>query len=169
MHAVAGDELPKMHAQLVVGIGGNVVKLVHGNQPVVELLDPVFIDGKAKRRVCADQHLVAALKKRPDSLDLTAVVGAGRVAEVPFRLHAPVGPKAEPRQRLIVEARADGLFRHDDDRLLEALILKFVERDKHERAALARRGRRLDEQVLFTALFVGALLHRPHTKRVRFR
>ena len=38
MHAVAGDELAKMQAELVVGVGGNVVKLVHGDQPVVELL-----------------------------------------------------------------------------------------------------------------------------------
>ena len=114
----------------------------------------------------ADQHLVAALKKRPNGLDLSAVVPAGRVAEVPFWLHAPVGPKAELRQRLVVEARADGFFRHDDDRLLKPLILEFVERDEHERAALARRGRRLDKQVLLAALFVGALLHRPHAERV---
>ena len=107
----------------------------------------------------ADQHLVGALKKRADGLDLSAVVAAGRVAEIPFRLHAPVGPKAELGQRLVVEARADGFLRHDDDRLLEPLILQLVERDEHERAALARRGRRLDKQVLLAALFVGALLH----------
>ncbi len=57
-------------------------------------------------------------------------------------------------------------LRHDDDRLLEPLIVELVEGDEHERAALARGRRRLDEQVLLAALLVGALLHRPHAKRV---
>ena len=114
----------------------------------------------------ADQHLVGAFKKRSDGLDLAAVVIAGRVAEIPFRLHAPVRPKAELGQRLVVEARADGFLRHDDDRLLKPLVVQLVERDEHERAALARRGRRLDEQVLLAPLLVGALLHRPHAERV---
>jgi len=35
----------------------------------------------------ADQHLVSALKKSPDSFNFSAVVAAGRVAEVPFRFH----------------------------------------------------------------------------------
>jgi len=61
------------------------LKLVHGNQTVVEPLHAIFIDGKAKCRVRADQHLVAAFKKSPNSFDFSAVVGAGRIAEVPFR------------------------------------------------------------------------------------
>jgi hypothetical protein len=56
----------------------------------------------------ADQHLVAAGQERANRFDLAAVVVAGRVAEVPLRLDAPVGPEAELGQRLVVEARADG-------------------------------------------------------------
>ena len=121
---VAGDELAEMLAELVVGVGGDVVELVHGDQPVVERLDAELVDGEAEGRVGADQHLVVALEERADRLDLAAVVRAGRVAEIPFRLDRPVGPEAELGQRLVVEARADGLLRHDDDRLLEALVLR---------------------------------------------
>jgi len=42
-----------------------------------------------------------------------------------------------------MDARTDGFFRHDDDRLLNPLILEFVERDEHKGTTLARRGRRL--------------------------
>ena len=108
MHLVAGDELAEMQAELVVGIGGDVVELVHRDQPVVERLDAELVDGEAEGRVGADQHLVVAFEKRADRIDLAAIVRAGRVAEVPFRLDAPVGPEAVFRQRLVVEARADG-------------------------------------------------------------
>src|SRR5215469_3708614 len=66
-----------------------------------------------------------------------------------------------------LKTRADGLLGHDDDGLLQALILQLVERDKHERTALAGRGRGLNEQVLLAPLLIGALLRGPHTKRVR--
>ena len=114
----------KMQAELVVGIGGNVVKLVHGDQPIIERFHADTLHGEAERGVRADQHLVAAFKKRSDRFHLAAVVVAGRVAEIPFRLHAPVRPEAELGQRLIVEAGADGFLRHDDDRLLESLVLR---------------------------------------------
>src|ERR1700733_4173765 len=116
------------------------MELVHCDQPVVEPFHAVLIDCEAERRVSADQHLVAALKKRPNRLDLSAVVLAGRVAEVPFWLYAPVGPKSKIRERLIVEARADGLFRHNDDCLLDPLVLDLIEGDEHERTALAGCG-----------------------------
>ena len=85
----------EMQAELVVGIGGDVVKLVHRDQPVVERLDAELVDGEAEGRMGADQHLVAAFEEGADRIDLAAVVRAGRVAEVPFRLHLPVGPEAE--------------------------------------------------------------------------
>ena len=44
--------------------------------------------------------------------------------------------------------------------------MELVEGDEHERPALARSGRRLDQQILLAALLVGALLHRPHAKRI---
>ena len=67
MHLVARDELPEMLAQLVVGIGRNVVELVHRDQPVVERLDAELIDGEAEGRVGADQHLVVAFEERADA------------------------------------------------------------------------------------------------------
>src|SRR5262245_35815674 len=113
----------------------------------------------------ADQNLVTTFEERTERIDLTAL-RTRSVAKVPFRLNGPVGPKAELAQRLVGEARADGFLRHHDDRLLASLIVKLVERDEHERAAFPRRGWRLDQQVLLTPLFVGALLHRPHAKLV---
>ena len=95
--AITCDELPKMRAELVVRVGRDVVELIDGDQAVVELLNAVRIDREAERRVGADQHLVVAFEERADRLDLAAVVIAGRVAEVPFRLNVPVGPEAEPR------------------------------------------------------------------------
>ena len=107
MGAVAGYELAEMRAQLVVGVGGDVVEFVDGNQPVVESLDAVLIDGEAKRRVRADQHLVITRQEYPDGLDLPAIVTAWRVAEVPLRVDAPICPEAELRERLVHEGAAD--------------------------------------------------------------
>ena len=94
MHAVAGDELAEMQAELVVGIGRDVVELVHGDQPVVERLDAEPVHGEAEGRMGADQHLVVAFEKRPDRIDLAAIVRAGRVAEVPFRRDASSRPRS---------------------------------------------------------------------------
>ena len=120
-----------MLAELVVGVGRDMVELVHRDQPVVERLDAELVDGEAEGRMGADQHLVAAGEKRADSIDLAAIVAARRVAEIPFRLDDPIRPKAILGQRLVVETRADRLFRHDDDGLLQPLICELVERDEH--------------------------------------
>ncbi len=160
---------PEMQAELVVGIGGDVVELVHRDQPVVERLHPEPVDGEAEGGVGADQHFVGAVQERADRIDLAAVVRAGRVAKIPFGLDMPVRPEAEFGQRLVVEAGADRLFRHDDDRLFEPLVGELVERDEHQRPALARGRRRLDEKVLLAAFLVGALLHRPHAEGVGLR
>ena len=76
----------EMQAQLVVGVGRDVVELVHRDQPVVERLDAELVHGEAEGRVGADQHLVVAFEERADRVDLAAIVRAGRIAEVPFRL-----------------------------------------------------------------------------------
>ena len=75
----------------------------------------------AKRKVAWVQTstLSSLSRNAPTDIDLAAVVRARRVAEVPFRLDRPVRPEAELAQRLVIEARADRLLRHDDDRLLE--------------------------------------------------
>jgi hypothetical protein len=83
------------------------MELVHGNQPVVERLHPEPVNGDAEGRMGADQHLVVAFEEGPDRTDLAAIIRAGRVAEVPFGRHGPVGPEAEPGQRLVMEACAD--------------------------------------------------------------
>ena len=155
-------------AELAVGVGGNVVELVHGDQPVIELLDAKFLHGEAEGGMGADQHLVVAVEESANGIDLAAVVRTGRVAEVPFRRDNPIGPKTELAQRLVMEARANRSFRHDDDGLLQPLIGELVERDEHERTALAGCGRRLDEKILLPALFIGALLHRAHPEGVGF-
>ena len=94
MHAVAGDELAEMQAELVVGVGRDVVELVHGDQPVVEGFHPEPVHGEAEGGMGADQHLVVALEERPDRIDLAAIVRARRVAEVPFRLDASSRPRS---------------------------------------------------------------------------
>ena len=73
MHLVAGDELAEMLAELVVGIGRDVVKLVHGDQPIVERLDAELVHGEAESRMGADQHLVVAFEECADRIDLAAV------------------------------------------------------------------------------------------------
>ena len=57
----------EMQAELVVGIGRDVVELVHGDQPVVERLDAELVHGEAEGRMGADQHLVVAFEERADA------------------------------------------------------------------------------------------------------
>ena len=80
----------------------------------------------------------------------------------------PVRPKAVLGQWLVVKACPDGLLRDDDDHLLQSLVCQLVERNEHEGAALARCGRRLDEEILLAPLLVGPFLHGPHSERIRF-
>ena len=121
-----------------------MVKLVHSYQAVVELLHTVCVYREAERRMGANEHLVRALKKCTNGVDLSPIVPAWSVAQIPFRLDTPIGPEAKLGQRLVVEARTNSLFRHHDDRLLEALMLELIERNEHQRSAFARGGRRLD-------------------------
>src|SRR3546814_5232913 len=83
---------------------------------------------------------------------LLAAVLSRRVAEVPFGGDGPIRPKAVFAQWLVGEARADALFRHDDDRLPQTLVRQLVERDEHERPAFAGRRGRFDKQILLAAL-----------------
>ena len=168
MHLIARDELAEVKAELVVGARGDVVELIHRDQPVVERLDAESIDREAEGGVGADEHLVVALEERADGFHLAAIL-ARRVAQVPPGRDAPVRPEAVAAERLVVEAGADALLRHDDDCLLASLVGQLVERDEHQRAALTRRGRRLDEEVLLAALLIGLLLHRAHAERVGLR
>ena len=58
-------KLPEMLAQLVVGVGRDVVELVDRDQAVVERLDAELLDGEAEGGVGADQHLVVAFEEAP--------------------------------------------------------------------------------------------------------
>jgi hypothetical protein len=63
-------------ARLVVGVGGNMVEFVHGDKPVVERLDPQFVDCEPEGRMGAGQHLVGTFEERADRIDLAAIVAA---------------------------------------------------------------------------------------------
>src|SRR6266542_2827784 len=89
-----------------------------------------------------------------------ALIRAGRVAQVPFGLDPPVRPEAELAKRLVVEARANGFLRHDDNRLFESLVSERVEGDKHERAAFAGRRRGLTSVPLSRACLRPSFLGR---------
>ena len=114
-----------------------MVKLIDRDQPDVEGVRAKPDDREAEGGVSADHDPVVAVEKRPDRVDLAAI-GARRVAEIPLRGNDPVGPESELAQRRVGEARADGPLGHHDDGLLEALIVQLVQRDEHQRPALAR-------------------------------
>ena len=97
MRLVACNELAEMRAQLVVGIDRDVMELIHGDQPVVKGFHSELVHGEAEGGMGAHQHLVPAVEKRLDGLDLAAL-GAWRVAEIPLRRNGPVGPEAELTQ-----------------------------------------------------------------------
>src|SRR3546814_224648 len=74
MHFIPRDELRKVLAQLVAGVGGNMVELVHRDQPIIEGGDAEFLHREAEGGMGADQHLVVAFQKRADAVDLAAVL-----------------------------------------------------------------------------------------------
>ena len=73
MHPVTRDHRAQMRAQLVVGVGRDVVEFVHRDQPIIERLDTILFDGEPEGGVGADQNLVGAGKKRAKSADRAAV------------------------------------------------------------------------------------------------
>ena len=162
---VACHELADVHAELVVRIGGDVVELVHRDEPFVEGLHPEPVHGEAEGGVRADECPVVATQKRFQGVDLAAL-GPGRAAEVPLRPDGPVRPEAKAAERHVREARADRLLGNDDDCLAETLVLELVKRDEHERPALPRSRRRLDQEILLSSLLPGTLLHRAHPELV---
>ena len=102
MHLVAGNERPQMRAELVVGIGRDVVEFIQGNHPIVEGFYPELVHGNAEGRVGADQRLIIAFQKTPNCANL-AVIPPGSVAQVPLRRDVPICPKAKLTQWLIVK------------------------------------------------------------------
>ncbi|MNN08174.1 hypothetical protein D3C81_1210240 [compost metagenome] len=135
MHLVTGDELPQVSAQSVVWVGGNVVELVHGDQPIIEGCHAKLVHREAEGGMGADQHLVIALQEGSHGIDLAAIVGARRITQIPAWLHVPIGPEAISAKWFVVEARSNRLFRHHDDGLLDALVGQFVQGDEHQGAA----------------------------------
>src|SRR3546814_14751503 len=60
MHFIPRDELRKVLAQLVAGVGGNMVELVHRDQPIIEGGDAEFLHreaegGKIGRASCRER------------------------------------------------------------------------------------------------------------------
>ena len=113
-----------------------MVELVNRDQSIIERLDAEPVDREAEGGVSADEHLVVALEEGAHRLHLAAVLPGG-VAQIPARRDAPVRPEAVAAQRLVIEAGADALLGHHDDRLFQPLVGELVERDEHERPALA--------------------------------
>ncbi|MCY1235393.1 hypothetical protein D9M72_480080 [compost metagenome] len=167
---VASDELAQLATQLVVRVAADVVELVDGDETTVEGLDAELVHCEPECGVRAHQHRVVAGQECAHGLDLgrrdLAVVLAGSVAQVPLRAHNPVGPEAVLGELFIGKAAADGALGHNDDRLLQPLVLDLVQGNKHQCPGLARRRRRLDEQVLLAALGISTLLHRPHAQGI---
>jgi ATP-dependent DNA helicase RecG len=117
-----------------------------------------------------EQHLIAARQKLAHRVHLrlghARLIDAGGVAQIPLRRHPPIPIKTGLAQRFVGKAAADGTLGHHDDGLLQTLVAQLVERDEHQGPRLPRCRRRLDEQILFAAFGIGALLHRAHTQRV---
>lgn len=100
-----------------------MVELIDSNQSVIERRHTVSIDCEAEGCMGADQHLIVAVEERAQRLDLAAVIVARRIAQVPLRFNLPISPKAVLRQRFAIEAGTDGLFRYNNDGLLQALVV----------------------------------------------
>ena len=87
----------ELAAQTVIGIAANVMKLINGDQPIIEGSDPQFINGKAEGRVGANQHRITTHKEFADCFNLGSgnfqLIDPGRIAEIPLRLDGPIGPK----------------------------------------------------------------------------
>src|SRR3546814_3166912 len=56
MHFIPRDELRKVLAQLVAGVGGNMVELVHRDQPIIDGGDAEFLHREAEGGMGADQQ-----------------------------------------------------------------------------------------------------------------
>lgn len=155
-----------MIAEFIVGVGGNMVEFVYGNQAAIERFYPKLVYCEAKGGVGANQHFGIAIEKLLDRIDFAAVVAAGSIAEVPLGFDLPICPEAKLTQGFIMEAGADRFLWDNDDGLLEVLVFQFVEGDEHECPTFAGGGGRFDQKVLFAAFLVGAFLHGAHSQGV---
>ena len=148
------------------------MELVDGDQTVVKGCDAQLFHCEAERCMGADQGLVAAGQKLPHRINFglgrSRLIASRRIAQVPLRCDVPVPIEAKLAQCLVCKAAADGPLRHHHDGLLQALVVQLVQCDEHQRPGLARGGRRLDQQVLLTALGIGPFLHSAHAQLVGF-
>ena len=94
MNLVPCDQLGELRAKLVLGVRGNVVELIHGDEAIIERLDAELLDSVSEGRMGTDEHLILALEERPNRVRL-ATVRSWRVAKVPLWLDMPVGPETE--------------------------------------------------------------------------
>src|SRR5690554_464235 len=108
-----------------------MMKLIHSDQPIIKSSNTKLINSKTKSGVGADQYLVITVQKCAQCFDLTAIVGAGGVTQVPLWLHVPISPETIIAQRLIIEAGTNGSLRHHDNGLLDILTMNLIQRDKH--------------------------------------
>ena len=109
-----------------------MVKLIHRDQAVIKYLHTEPVDGKTESCVGTYQNLFITFKKSFDCVDFPAIVSARGIAKIAVRFYFPVCKKTELAQWLIVEARANRLFRHHNYGLFEPLIMELVQGNKHE-------------------------------------
>ena len=144
----------------------HVVKLVDGHQHVVEVGGGELLVGKTQRGVRAHQHRAGTIFQEAGECLNLAGVRAGR-AQVIGGLHhpvrkEPVGGKVRAGERL-----ADRTLGHRHNYFAHPLVEQLIQGNKHERAALARSRRGLNQQVLRVTMLIHSLLHLTHAQLVR--
>lgn len=147
-------------------VSAHVVELVNGHEHVIKIGGGELFVGETQRGVRAHQHRIGAVFQEPgEGLDF-AGVRAGR-AQVISRVHRPVGKEPVRGKVRAGEGLADRALRHSHNHLAYALVVQLIQGNKHERAALARSRRGLNQQVLRTTMLIHSLLHLTHAQLIR--
>lgn len=147
-------------------VSAHVVKLVDGHQHVVEVGGGELLVGKTQRGVRAHQHRVRAVfQKAGECLNLAGF--RARRAQVIGGVHRPVREEPVRNKVSTGEGLADRALRHRHNHLAHTLVEQLIQGNKHERAALARSRRGLNQQVLRTTMLIHSLLHLTHAQLIR--
>ena len=70
-----------------------MVEFIDGKQTVVERFNPKPLDGEPECGVGAHEDLICTFQEGLDRANLSTVVAARSVAEIPFGLDAPISPE----------------------------------------------------------------------------
>ena len=155
-------------AQIRRCIGTCVVKLVNRQQHIVKAVIREFLHAVAQRGMGTHQHLRCILSKELQEASLLVPLVL-HVAQVIVGRHPPVGKEAMLPQVRVLERASDALFGHRHHHLLHSLMRQLVQRDEHQRTALARCRWCLNQQKPFVACLVCLGLHLAHAQIIRCR